>query len=193
MLESSSNRERLLEDIQEMETLITEILETERMNSIHVSLSRQSVNPELLVKTALEEFQSDQVKIEIDGYLGEFMLDEVRIKLLLRNLVSNAVRHSGDDELPVLVKLFKRNEALSIQVIDHGPGIAPEHLEKITEPFYRADPSRTRATGGFGLGLYLCKLIAEAHGGDLDVSSKQSEGTIVTVNLPITVDSSQGE
>ena len=183
MLEDSSNRERLLEDIQEMETLITEILETERMNSNHASLSRQDVNLELLVRSVMEEFQADQVDVQIEKLVGTFSLDEARIKLLLRNLVSNAIRHCHDEDLPVLVNLFRRDNKLTIQVIDHGPGIAPEHLDKVIEPFYRADPSRTRATGGFGLGLYLCKLIAEAHDGSLKINSALGEGTTVTVVL----------
>jgi two-component system phosphate regulon sensor histidine kinase PhoR len=71
-------------------------------------------------------------------------------------------------------------------VEDFGEGIAPEHLEKITDPFYRADPSRQRGTGGFGLGLYLCKSIAAAHKGELLVESVVGQGSKVTfsLNLP---------
>ena len=88
---------------------------------------------------------------------------------------------------------------------DRGPGIAAEYLPKITEPFYRPDASRTRKTGGFGLGLHLAKLIAEAHGGVLaiesvalddqrydvgtsgatEASSMPYSGTVVTVAIPL--------
>ncbi|HBE93563.1 MAG TPA: two-component sensor histidine kinase, partial [Gammaproteobacteria bacterium] len=61
------------------------------------------------------------------------------------------------------------------------------HLPYLTEPFYRADPSRQRKTGGYGLGLYLCRMIAEAHGGALTISSEQNVGTTVTARLPITL------
>ena len=71
-----------------------------------------------------------------------------------------------------------------MEVIDRGEGIAEEHLDQISEPFYRADSARQRNTGGFGLGLYLCRLIAQAHGGELIIRSKLGEGTHISVNLP---------
>ena len=67
---------------------------------------------------------------------------------------------------------------------DQGEGIAEEHLSQISEPFYRADSARQRNTGGFGLGLYLCRLIAAAHGGEFIIESKLGEGTHITVRLP---------
>jgi signal transduction histidine kinase len=71
-----------------------------------------------------------------------------------------------------------------MEVIDKGEGIAAEHLPKLSEPFYRADSARQRNTGGFGLGLYLCRLIVQAHGGDLTIESELGEGTHITVTLP---------
>ena len=71
-----------------------------------------------------------------------------------------------------------------IEVKDNGEGIAEEHISQITEPFYRADSARQRNTGGFGLGLYLCRLIAQAHGGEMIIVSHEGQGTQITVNLP---------
>jgi signal transduction histidine kinase len=71
-----------------------------------------------------------------------------------------------------------------LEVEDQGEGIAEEHLSQISEPFYRADSSRQRNTGGFGLGLYLCRLIAQAHGGELIIQSQLGEGTHILVKLP---------
>jgi len=62
--------------------------------------------------------------------------------------------------------------------------MTPEHVDRATEPFYRADPARCRDTGGFGLGLYLCRRIAEAHGGSLSITSELGQGTHVTLRLP---------
>jgi signal transduction histidine kinase len=75
-----------------------------------------------------------------------------------------------------------------MEVIDHGPGIEAGDLEHITEPFYRADTARQRSTGGYGLGLYLCKLIVEAHAGHLEIQSVPGQGTRVIVRLPISLD-----
>ena len=75
--------------------------------------------------------------------------------------------------------------SLLIAVQDYGPGIPAEHLEHVTEPFYRADPARSRATGGVGLGLYLCKRVAEVHGGSLTIESSPANGTRVTVIIPL--------
>jgi signal transduction histidine kinase len=75
-----------------------------------------------------------------------------------------------------------------MEVIDHGPGIDASDLEHITEPFYRADTARQRSTGGYGLGLYLCKLIVEAHAGAIEIQSSPGQGTRVIVRLPILVD-----
>ena len=69
---------------------------------------------------------------------------------------------------------------------DNGEGISEEHISQISEPFYRADSSRQRNTGGFGLGLYLCRLIEQAHGGEMIIASQVGEGTHITVNLPRT-------
>ncbi|MBT8423204.1 MAG: sensor histidine kinase, partial [Gammaproteobacteria bacterium] len=96
----------------------------------------------------------------------------------------NALRYNPTDSSPVQVRVTQQDDMIDIEVRDHGPGIAPEHLEHVTEPFYRADPARARATGGFGLGLYLCKRIVEAHGGTLTVDSVMGRGTSVTALLP---------
>ena len=72
-----------------------------------------------------------------------------------------------------------------LRVSDHGAGISEADLMHITEPFFRADTARQRSTGGYGLGLYLCKLIVEAHAGAINIESSLGEGTIVTVRLPV--------
>ncbi len=81
------------------------------------------------------------------------------------------------------ISASRSGDHLEMRVGDHGDGIPAEHLERITEPFYRADPARSRATGGIGLGLYLCRLIAEAHGGAPQIDSEPGRGTVVTVTL----------
>ena len=85
---------------------------------------------------------------------------------------------------PPAISLSQLANEIVITVRDYGVGIEAQHLPHITEPFYRADPARQRQTGGYGLGLYLCRMIAEAHGGRLTINSKPGSGTEVQVHLP---------
>ena len=118
--------------------------------------------------------------------------DRARIKLLLKNLVENALNHSvkaevshlSENNTPVSIKLEVADELVIVKIIDTGQGIGSGSINNITEPFYRVDPSRQRETGGYGLGLYLCRMIVEAHGGTLKVKSKLGVGTTVSVELP---------
>ncbi len=103
---------------------------------------------------------------------------------LFINLLDNAKKYAGDDG-PVEVHLAKKGDAAEVAVIDHGIGIAAEHLPKLFDRFYRPDVSRTSETGGTGLGLAICKEIAAAHGGTIEVSSRVGQGTAFTVILPL--------
>ena len=97
-------------------------------------------------------------------------------------MLNNAVRHGKGNLINVGVS-FSGDRGI-IEVKDNGEGISEEHITQITEPFYRADSARQRNTGGFGLGLYLCRLIAQAHGGEMIIVSQEGQGTQITVNLP---------
>lgn len=99
------------------------------------------------------------------------------------NLLENALRHTPP-EGEIVIRARPTGEAIVVSVRDTGEGIAPEHLPHLTERFYRADPSRTRARGGAGLGLAICRSILEAHGGGLKIASEPGRGTEVTVTLP---------
>lgn len=183
LLEDSRNKFAIEDDIREMESLISEILEAERMNSSHTSLHRSPTDIAQLVDDVRHELHAEGVTVHMPTVIPLLPVDDTRLRLLLRNLIKNALTHGGQAEPPPSIELLFDNTSLSITVRDHGAGIDAEHLTRITEPFYRADPSRTRATGGFGLGLYLCKKIAEAHGGELRIVSKKGEGCSVTAIL----------
>jgi signal transduction histidine kinase len=81
--------------------------------------------------------------------------------------------------------LTARKEEVALSIRDYGSGISAEDLEHITEPFYRADSARQRSTGGYGLGLYLCHQIVQAHGGRIKITSQIDVGTTVSVFLPM--------
>jgi len=85
--------------------------------------------------------------------------------LLLRNLLDNALRHGGGT--PVQLRTAAVDGGWQLSVRDHGPGVDAAALQRLGEPFYRPDAARSRDAGGVGLGLYLCKLVAQSHGGTL--------------------------
>ncbi len=110
--------------------------------------------------------------------------DSRQIEQLLRNLIDNALKY-GDPEAAVEVSIGPaRRGEVELAVQDHGPGIAPEHLPHLTRRFYRTDPGRSRAAGGTGLGLAIVKHIVERHRGRLDIASRPSEGTRVSIHFP---------
>lgn len=101
---------------------------------------------------------------------------------LFINLLDNAKKYADG---PVEVHLAKKGDTAEVSVVDHGVGIAPEHLPKLFDRFYRPDVSRTSETGGTGLGLAICREIAAAHGGTIEVASAVGQGTAFTVALPL--------
>ena len=180
----SDEKDQLKEDINEIDLLISDLLEAERLNNDHSVLVSERVLLANFIRSIAESFKSNngEIKIEIPVNDLEFEIDKLRIRLLITNLLNNAVRHGKGNLINVGVS-FSGDRGI-IEVKDNGEGISEEHITQITEPFYRADSARQRNTGGFGLGLYLCRLIAQAHGGEMIIVSHEGQGTQITVNLP---------
>jgi len=104
------------------------------------------------------------VDLQIQPALLPLSLDRTRIRLLVRNLLDNAQRHGAGAQRP-LVRVARDDEGqVVLAVRDFGPGVDEAVLPQLAEPFYRPDAARERATGGVGLGLYLSRLVAQAHG-----------------------------
>lgn len=110
--------------------------------------------------------------------------DDVRLRQVVGNLLSNARAHTPPGA-PVVVRTLIRGGEAVVEVSDRGPGLASEHAERVFERFFRADPSRARASGGSGLGLSIVSSIAEAHGGRAEVESVPGEGATFRVVLPL--------
>jgi two-component system OmpR family sensor kinase len=111
--------------------------------------------------------------------------DEARLRQVAANLLGNARVHTPDGT-PVHVRVETTADGALLEVADEGPGLPPHEVERIFERFYRADPSRTRTSGGSGLGLSIVAAIAEAHGGRAIVDSAPGRGTTFRVELPAT-------
>jgi signal transduction histidine kinase len=190
MLEDEQTRDSLMEDIDEMERLISDLLESEALNTRHAILRREDVDMVELVDAVIsQDFgnRPETIKFDPPDNMPKISVDPTRMRLLLRNFIDNALRYNPSDASPVKVILSPSPDGIEIAVQDHGPGIPSEHLAHVTEPFYRADPARSRATGGVGLGLYLCRRIVEAHAGSLKIESTPTTGTRVIAHLPHSV------
>lgn len=187
LLDDNPARQDLGADLREIEDLLAELLESERLNHRHAPLQRQAVDPAELIEALIRErFAGSKIAQHLQDRGTYIALDPARVRLLIRNLLDNALRHTPKGAAAPEIYSDYRDSHWRLRVRDRGPGIPAEHLDRLTEPFYRVDPSRGRRTGGYGLGLYLCKMIAEAHGGRLEVDSEPGQGTTVEVNLPLT-------
>lgn len=174
-------------DIDEMDKVITSLLEAEHLNSRHAALHLAECDAKLMIETLISDFfarDRQRIRTEFRGTGRPANIDEARVALMIKNLISNALRYSGPEAGPVEVILEMRASELLLRVQDHGPGIAEEHRDRIGEPFFRGDPSRTRATGGSGLGLYLATLVARAHGGTLTLDRNYHDGAAFEVLIP---------
>lgn len=109
--------------------------------------------------------------------------DPVRLRQVLDNLVSNAIRHTPPGGSVTVTAKQVENDAI-FEVTDTGTGIAPEDLPRVFDRFWRADPSRSRVSGGSGLGLAIVRKLAEAHGGEVTATSTPGHGTTFTLRFP---------
>ena len=186
-LTDSQAKQSIQADMEEMEKMVTEILETARMQHRYENLKKQPINLVRLLKEMLPEFESRPPGIEMIEFPDEVMVevDSEQIKTVFENVINNAIKYSRPDSDPIRI-MYKREESYAvIQIADKGIGIPPEELPHIFEPFYRVDKSRAKDTGGYGLGLSLCKTIIEAHEGKIEVQSRPEEGTTVSLYFPL--------
>jgi len=163
------SRDALLDELAQMRDLITALLESERLGSGHRALQLAECD---LAELAREQAQPG-VDLLIEPGLPMLQLDRLRVQLLLRNLVHNALRHNDPARGPVQLTLAGAGNGIRLTVRDHGPGVPPESLAQLGQPFYRPDAARTRVEGGVGLGLCLCRLVAEAHGSRLELRNAE--------------------
>lgn len=184
----------IAEDLAELEVLVSDVLATARMDlagntasGATPPLHRASLDAALVVRQAAERLRQRhpqrRLDVEIAPDLPAIEGDAVLLRRAVENLLDNARKYSPDDA-EIRLRMSRRDDTALIEVIDRGEGIAQEDLDRLFTPFFRADRSRARATGGVGLGLALSKRIIEAHGGTLTARSAPSSGTTMTIALP---------
>ncbi len=172
-------RDQVSSDLCELERMVAEILESSRLDSPHGSLMLAETD----LTRSLKEWLAPYERVTYDA--SEPLIakvDSERLRRVVLNLVENAVKYSSDS---VLVSLKKSPSGVQVLVQDSGAGIPPEELEKVFEPFYRTDKSRNSRTGGYGLGLSLCRKILHAHGGKIWLESVLEKGTTAILELPL--------
>ena len=155
-----------------------------------LKLERVEVDPTELITRAVEPFrlqaQSSQIELalEIAPNLPSINVDADRIAQVIRNLLNNALRHTPAGGRITLTCGRDKSQNLLITVSDTGEGIPPDDLPFVFNRFYRADKSRSRASGGSGIGLAIVKQLVAAHGGKVWVESQPSQGTMFGFTLP---------
>jgi signal transduction histidine kinase len=178
------NREALLRDLALMRDLVSDLLESERLATPHTALHREPCDLGALVHEVVQQLPGQPVvQLALDA-VPTVRLDPTRMRLLVRNLLDNALRHTPTTAAAPVLHLQGLGGHLRLSVRDFGPGVAPDQLPHLGQPFYRPDSARTREGGGVGLGLYLCRLVAQAHGGTFTVHNAQP-GLEVVVELPL--------
>ena len=188
MLNDPIQRENLLDEIQAMESIISSLLESEAINYGHKKLDLSRVDTGKAVRNLMSAsgFLKD-IKIELDIDEKLFIeADPILFQVMLKNILENASRYTVNEKNQIDIAVSQIDvDTIKIIIKDYGPGLKTSDLEKVFEPFYRAEESRSRNSGGYGLGLYLTKQIAVAHGGRISIQNHENGGAEVCLILPI--------
>jgi signal transduction histidine kinase len=179
-------RDSIANDICEMEKMINAILETARRHHLHGDLKLRPTDLVSLLGEILPDYQNQPPGVRLEAFPQTLLVnaDPEQVKTVFRNILANGIKFSVADSDPVRISLKSQPRQTVIEIVDNGIGIPAEELAFIFEPFYRVDKSRSKTTGGYGLGLSLCKTIMEAHNGKIEIASKPGEGTTVSLYFP---------
>jgi two-component system, OmpR family, sensor kinase len=183
------------EDLAELERLLDDVMTAARLDLSRGAtgdalppLRRKLVSARELLDAARARFEKrlPERKLELDvaAAVPDIDADPNLLRRVLDNLLDNAAKFSDAGTSIELSARAEGEHSLVITVRDRGIGIAPPDLERVFEPFFRADRSRTRSTGGVGLGLTLSRRIVEAHGGSITVRSELEQGSCFRVTVP---------
>jgi two-component system phosphate regulon sensor histidine kinase PhoR len=188
-----ATRERFLNVIRHealrMQSLVEDLMSLSRIEAVKHEAPSDTIDLVVLARETAGEFRTGaDVTINADCETAPIAGDRGQMAQVFRNLIENALKY-GRKGAPVTVTIEATATGwVSIGVRDEGDGIAPEHLPRLTERFYRADTSRSRAAGGTGLGLSIVKHIVERHRGRFDITSRQGVGTTASIMLPLRKD-----
>jgi two-component system, OmpR family, phosphate regulon sensor histidine kinase PhoR len=186
-------RERFLsvvhDEARRMQRIVEDLISLSRIEAEKFTAPTDAIDLAPLIDGAISgvrriaDERGSALVSEVDSDLPQIAADASQILQLLDNLITNALRY-GEPGTPVTVSADAEGPMVHLSVADRGEGIAPEHLARVTERFYRVDTGRSRSLGGTGLGLAIVKHIVERHRGRLIIDSVVGEGTTIHVLLP---------
>jgi two-component system phosphate regulon sensor histidine kinase PhoR len=189
-----ATRERFLsvvhDEARRMQRVVEDLISLSRIEAEKFTAPTEAVELEPLIEQASEsarrmaEERSSPIVCAIGDGLPAIAADRSQILQLLDNLIANALRY-GEAGTPVTISAQAEGPMVHLSVADQGEGIAPEHIARVTERFYRVDTSRSRSLGGTGLGLSIVKHIVERHRGRLSIESEVGIGTTIHVFVPV--------
>lgn len=175
--------ERLLsvkEEAERLSSLVSDMQKLNKYDESSIKLKKDNVNISDIICFVIFQFsnlaKSKNIKIEYEKKNINLYCDKDKITQALVNILSNAIRYSNEGSTIFIEEKLKDNKVI-ISIEDQGIGISEEDLKYVFERFYRADKSRTRATGGTGIGLTIVKSIVSSHGGEVKLESKLGEGS----------------
>jgi len=182
-------------DLAELERLVADVLTAARLElSSDVAappqppIRSERIDARELLDEAATRFRANhpahQLVVEAAALDARLDADRMLLRRVLDNLLDNAAKHS-ESSMPVTLAARVEEQKLWIEVRDQGRGIAPDDLRNLFTPFFRADRSRARQTGGLGLGLTLARRIVEAHRGSLEIESAPQRGTVARLRVPL--------
>ncbi|OGT41823.1 MAG: hypothetical protein A3F13_07770 [Gammaproteobacteria bacterium RIFCSPHIGHO2_12_FULL_40_19] len=178
-IEDSEYKTQLLNDLSEMEHMISETLSFAREDSRREEMKNIDLVSLLLSICDDACDMGHNVVFHANAQRIAFVGRPIALKRALTNLINNAIRYAGN----AVVTIEGQAKSILITVEDNGPGILEPELEKVFEPFYRSEQSRSRDTGGVGLGLSVTRDIIFAHHGKIKLSNKKPNGLLVTIKL----------
>jgi signal transduction histidine kinase len=176
---------RMAADVAEMEIMIGELLELERLRDGRgIGTTRRNVVS--LLGEAARNYDERPPGVRVSATTPEILvdIDADRMRTVIRNLLENAVKYSLPASRPVEILVSQTAESVVVRVTDDGVGIPEGDVERVFEPFFRVDRSRSKSTGGYGLGLSICKRVMDAHGGSIAVERLAGRGTSFVLTFP---------
>jgi signal transduction histidine kinase len=185
LLPDDEQRARLAADVAEMERMVAELLELERLRAGGgIRTERQDLVP--IVREVAASFEDRSPGVRVIAPPGRIAVDvdAAKIRTVLRNLLENATKYSLPDSRAIEVSVSNDAGAAVVRVIDDGVGIPESDVDRIFEPFFRVDPSRSKSSGGYGLGLSICRRVMEAHGGSITVERTTNRGSSFVLTFP---------